>query len=264
MGTGDFSLFAACFGACYAPGDPCLASDFDGIDSCVGTGDYAAYVGCFGLACADCPTCGGAAAALGGGIGGGVAGAGGSVARGVAIQLIVTDQPGPSDFADGLHKSMPSASIDQPLFVEVWANPDVAQQAPGGLAAVYMDVAFDADRLVVDEVMPGALFETLASGVLEQAAGQVFSLGGCAALGEASLGLTSHWVRVATLRIHATRPGRAVMKTGAAQQPYGVAMFGTFGDVDPSLIGFGDVSINVRQANDMRRGLRKDPAHLRP
>ncbi|MFQ5463810.1 MAG: S8 family serine peptidase, partial [Phycisphaerae bacterium] len=264
MGTGDFSLFAACFGACYAPGDPCLASDFDGIDSCVGTGDYAAYVGCFGVACADCPTCGGAAAALGGGIGGGVAGAGGSVARGVAIQLIVTDQPGPSDFADGLRKSMPSARIDQPLFVEVWADPDVAPEAAGGLAAVYVDVTFDADRLVVDEVMPGALFETLASGVLHEAAGRVFSLGGCAAPGEASLGLASHWVRVATLRLHATRPGRVAIKTGAAQQPYGVAMFGTFGDVDPSLIGFGDVVINVRQADVLRRGLRKDPAHLRP
>ena len=60
MGTGDFALFAACFGACYPVGDPCVASNFDGDPNrCVGTSDFAAWVGCFGLTCGECAGCAG-------------------------------------------------------------------------------------------------------------------------------------------------------------------------------------------------------------
>lgn len=60
MGTGDFALFASCFGGCYTALDPCHGSNFDGSpDGCVSTSDFALFSNCFGLSCGDCPTCAG-------------------------------------------------------------------------------------------------------------------------------------------------------------------------------------------------------------
>ncbi len=58
IGASDITMLTNCFGACYAPGDPCLAANVDGdIGGCVGTGDYAALVGCMNQTCGTCANC---------------------------------------------------------------------------------------------------------------------------------------------------------------------------------------------------------------
>ena len=58
IGTSDISMLAACFGACYALGDPCAAVNVDGdAGRCVGTGDYSALVGCMNQTCGECSNC---------------------------------------------------------------------------------------------------------------------------------------------------------------------------------------------------------------
>ncbi len=61
IGAGDISVLIGCFGSCYAPGDPCAASNIDGdAGICVGTGDYSALVGCMNQTCGACSNCTGA------------------------------------------------------------------------------------------------------------------------------------------------------------------------------------------------------------
>jgi hypothetical protein len=58
IASGDFGMFAGCYGQCYAPGDPCWAANFDGSsDGCIGSGDFGGFAGCYAKACSDCANC---------------------------------------------------------------------------------------------------------------------------------------------------------------------------------------------------------------
>jgi hypothetical protein len=60
IASGDFGVFAGCYGACYETGHPCLIANFDGsVDGCVGSGDFGGFAGCYGQSCSDCPNCSG-------------------------------------------------------------------------------------------------------------------------------------------------------------------------------------------------------------
>jgi len=60
IGTGDFAMFANCFGRCYGPADPCSESNFDASpDGCVSTSDFALFAICFGSPCGECLSCAG-------------------------------------------------------------------------------------------------------------------------------------------------------------------------------------------------------------
>ena len=60
MGTGDFAMFADCFGGCYVPADPCSVANFDaGPDGCVSISDFALFANCFGSSCGECLACAG-------------------------------------------------------------------------------------------------------------------------------------------------------------------------------------------------------------
>ncbi len=74
IGTGDFGIFAGCFGVVYPPGHPryadCLHINFDelfGEAACgasadpncyaIGTGDFGVFAGCFAKTCSECGSC---------------------------------------------------------------------------------------------------------------------------------------------------------------------------------------------------------------
>jgi hypothetical protein len=58
IGSGDFGVFAGCYGECHAPGDSCSVANFDrSPDGCVGSGDFGGFAGCYGKSCADCTGC---------------------------------------------------------------------------------------------------------------------------------------------------------------------------------------------------------------
>lgn len=67
IGTGDFAIFAGCFGKAYKCDPPtyrtgkdaCCASNFDeSPDGFVGPGDFGGFAGCFGAEkCSECTTC---------------------------------------------------------------------------------------------------------------------------------------------------------------------------------------------------------------
>ncbi len=60
VGASDITMFIGCFGACYAPTDPCAAANMDGdAGGCVGTGDYSVLVGCMNQTCGTCSNCNG-------------------------------------------------------------------------------------------------------------------------------------------------------------------------------------------------------------
>ncbi|MFH1108837.1 MAG: hypothetical protein V1790_06545, partial [Planctomycetota bacterium] len=93
------------------------------------------------------------------------------------------------------------------------------------------------------------VFDTLPLGVIDRRGGLV-QAGGCAAFGEAQLGVDPPWVRVATLKVHALRPGQVRVAIDSAGELRGVSLFGRFGNVDLSQIEFKGLDLELRQQPD--------------
>ncbi|MFQ5462535.1 MAG: hypothetical protein ACE5E5_07905, partial [Phycisphaerae bacterium] len=241
IGTGDFALFAACFGNCYLPGDPCLESDFDNLDDCVGTGDYAAFVGCFGQVCGDCPNCSGP---LGGSGGNGGSPGGTSKPFAALVSLVAVAAPSPVDMSDHLPTSLQTVDARQTFFLELWASRGFAASGTG-LAAVFADMTYDPLLIAAGGIVPGDLFSNLAGGQVDHTAGQVHAMGGLARLGESTLGVDGMWVRVARLRVSARRPGTATVSLASSGSIHGVSVAGQFGNVALGDISFSGVSVSV-------------------
>ena len=89
---------------------------------------------------------------------------------------------------------------------------------------------------------------SLSLDVLDQRPGLVEAVGGCAPLGEASLGTGSNWAKVATLKMHVRRAGRAVLQTSPSHGAYGVSIVNRFGDLDSSQIEFNGTELRLRGA----------------
>lgn len=238
----DFAFFAGCFGACYASSDPCAVASFDGDPShCVGGTDFGAFSGCFGESCGTCPTCSGGQGAF----------RDGQVASTesvpVAVRLVVTTRTGGPDMTDRLPASARSVSAEGRFLVEIWVSRGGPAAAPApGLAAVFADLNFDPNKLAVQDVQPSRLFSTLAGGEKDNGAGKVWSVGGCAPLGDGSVGVTAAWVKLATVSMQALEAGDIHLSTSAAEQPLGISLFGRFDEVDPTMIDFGSEVVHVR------------------
>ncbi len=245
IGAGDFSVFAPCYGQCYAPGDPCLASNFDDDGGgCVGAGDFSWFSPCYDGTCDTCDNCFGPL--------------GGRSLREEAtatasVQLVAVASPTLMDVMPELPPSDRSLTAGEPFYLEMWASGGrLVEGGEDGLAAVYADLIFDSSRLIVDEMLPSVLFDLLHNGVLIPDGGVVEALGGCAPLGVGSLGVDSTWVRIATLSVRVKPSSSATLapsdsvlvETGPSAGAYQIAIFNS-GALDVSDIEFGSVRVSL-------------------
>ncbi len=252
MGTGDFGLFSGCFDGCYLATDPCAASNFDGDPGiCVGTGDFAGFVGCFGLNCASCGNCAGPPPVS-------AASQSSSTESTVNISLVTVRVPTVDDSVAVLPRSGTSFRLGQPFFVEVWATRSTATRWDGdGLAAVFVDLSFETDALIVEEVIPGDRMSMFAGGMIQPELGMVSQLGGCSRLDSLNLGAMGNWVRVATLAVRSLAPGLVRFEAGPSDPVHGVAIVNELGNLDPFQIEFGASVVNVVQTPAIHDGQRR-------
>jgi len=246
MGTGDFSVFAPCFGACYSTGHPCLASNFDGdAGGCVGTSDFAAFVGCFGFACGQCTNCAGPG-------GGGLVSAAGSLdgldSPAVFVRLIARRAPSTADILESLPQSEAASAVGERVHFEVWAAMESAGQPPDvGLASAYVDLRLSRRRLVPLEVVPSDVLGLFASQSISPVDAVLRAVGGCAQFDGNGVGADGNWVRVTTVVTRAVTPGRTRVTVGSSDELHGFSRVGMFENVDPSLIDFNGVTVDVHK-----------------
>ncbi|MBI3836282.1 MAG: hypothetical protein HY287_18340, partial [Planctomycetes bacterium] len=242
MGTGDFARFSPCFGACYPPGDPCLASNFNGDSGgCIGTSDFAMFAGCFGDICGQCAVCASAAAAS-------VAAntEWSSDAATAVVKIAVVAQPTATDVAPSPPASSPQLQVGQQFWIEFWGRlHEQTGASSNGLASAYMDVQYDPSLLEVTEMNVGKPFPVFANGTNDAEMGTVHALGGCASLGDRMVGADGVWVRIAFLTAVALRGGSGVIATGSSDDLHGLAVVGRFQNIDPSEIEFGAARVIV-------------------
>ncbi len=247
MGTGDFALFASCFGGCYLSTDPCAGSNFDGDGGvCVGTGDFSGFVGCFGQICADCGNCAGPTLLAGRG----QVGATDDVA--VTIKLVTLAAASADDVLPALPPSETFFRLNQRFFVEVWATrTDISTR--DGLAAVFVDLMFDVDALKVDDVIVGRSMPTFAGGIVEADLGLVSQLGGCAKLSSPDLGADGMWVRVATLAVRGSAGGPLTLSAGPGDEVHGVSIVNELGDLDSYRVDFPEIVVDISRRPVVRK-----------
>jgi len=254
MGTGDFSVFAPCFGACYSTGHPCLESNFDGdAGGCVGTSDFAAFVGCFGFACGQCTGCAGP------GGGGRLGSAAGSLdnldSSAVVVRLIARAGPSTSDILEALPQPVSAFEVGDRIYLEVWAALESIDQPLGvGLASAYVDLRFDEDRLGLVDIVPSEEFGLLASQSVSADDGVLRAVGGCTALRSGGGGTDGNWVRVTTVVTRAVTPGQTRVMVGSSDELHGFSRVGMFENIASSLIDFGGVTVDVHKKIRRVRG----------
>ncbi len=112
---------------------------------------------------------------------------------------------------------------------------------------MYADVSFDASRMTLEALRPGEAFPLFAHGTTGPAKGLLEAVGGCAPLGEATLGTGDAWVCVARLQFRATSPGPAEVRTIPARPPYGVAVINRFGELTDSQVNYGTAALRIRR-----------------
>ncbi|MEK6677660.1 MAG: hypothetical protein AABZ47_18655 [Planctomycetota bacterium] len=236
IGTGDFGFFAGCFGACYANGHECLATNFDSsADGCVGTGDFAAFSGCFGGGCGECGNCGGPGEA--------------AKVRAVAsalvstIRLVAVRVPSTGTLVDELPTGQPDFAVGDIGFIEVWASLNDAHS--NGFAAAYVDMEHDPLAVVVETTRVGDSFLLFHATEVDRSKSEIRSLGGCAAPGERRVGVDSRWVLVGTVQWNATVEGVVRFTTASAGGTHGVSLVSEFGNVNPDAIDFGGLSVRI-------------------
>ncbi|MFH1108841.1 MAG: hypothetical protein V1790_06565, partial [Planctomycetota bacterium] len=103
------------------------------------------------------------------------------------------------------------------------------------------------------------VFDTLPLGVIDRRGGLV-QAGGCAAFGEAQLGVDPPWVRVATLKVHTLAAGSVRVAIDSAGEVRGVSLFGLFGNVNVSQIEFKGLDLELYKQPD---GIKPRASRLR-
>jgi hypothetical protein len=253
IGGADFAIFAGDYAACYAAGDPRLRSDFDG-NGCVGGSDFSVFSGCYASTCGQCQNCY---------PGTGTPRPDASDDAHAQLRLVAVSQPSPADVCAALPPSRTEFAPRETFYLELWAS---GEAAGAGLAAVYANLSYDPAQLRVETVQSGAQFGLFARGAVEPRTGTITALGGCAPLGEGTLGTNATWVRVAAVRVqgrateaadgdagpvdHRTRlsprpGGLTLVQTHPAAAPFGVAIFGRFGDLSTGQVGYGQLKLRI-------------------
>lgn len=237
VGTGDFGFLSGCMGGCYPRDNSCAAANFDSdLAGCVGSGDFAGFSGCFGLGCSECEDCFGPSTK---------SKAAGWLLRHMtaSVRLLATQTPTAVAGTDDLPAGRAAFRVGQYFFVELW----VSRQGPvpKGFATAYVDLTFDSTTLAVEEIIPGTPFAALHKSVVDEDRGLIGSVGGCVTPGDHTVGIDTDWVRVATLRMSALRPGVTAMTTGPSSAPLGISIVGEFGTLETSQIDFEDLELTV-------------------
>lgn len=251
----DFAFFSGCFGGCYSPIDPCVGANYDqDVNNCVGGGDFAGFSGCFGKTCSECGLC--FPPPAGASSGGSVAASDGTTESIVSLMLVPVAVPTIEDFADSLPPESRVFRRGQRFDFEVWASLTDGYY-DGGFASVYVDVIYDPTLFDVEEVLPTDSFATFSRGTVDAQHGEVNALGGCAAVGDGTLGLVSTWVRVARLRMVAIEEGHATIAVKPSEAPFGVSLYGRMGDLPLTLLSYEtaieDISIENHADDPPRR-----------
>jgi len=249
----DFSFFSGCFGSCFLPADACIVANYDqSPDGCIGGGDFGAFSGCFSLNCNACAGCSGPQPS--GGSSSFMATS--SLLSSASVQLIAVQTPRSSDVSALLPRATRSFLNDKPFSVEVWATHTA--NSYDGFGSVYVDVSYDPSLLVVDDIVPSDSFSLFSRGSADASTGLITAIGGCAPVGEGTLGSQSNWVRVATLRVRALDVGYATVTAKPSYGPFGVSVFGRFGDLPSQQIEFGSTELRIQQPSTVlpKRGMR--------
>jgi len=166
----------------------------------------------------------------------------------VAIRLAVVTELSRADRAGAPPRSIRTAIIGQTLMIEVWAaRADESLEDDRGLAATYVDVSYDPLLLSIVAVRPGALFALFPNGHDEN--GILRAVGGCALLGERSLGTDGTWARVATITARAEAPGTGTLRADPSDPIHGIALVGEFANVNSGQIDFDDINLVVEMKN---------------
>jgi hypothetical protein len=239
IGPGDFAFFAGCFGQAYGPGAACRVCNFDGDpDGFVGPGDFAGFAGCFGGSCGTCPNCwatGQRPARLRSG-------------PRVIVRLVPVRTPTPTDVVTVLPKGSDTFPVGASAAIEVWAR---VVDADSALAALYADVISASTNVTPVAIQPSTALGLFARAVLPPSdatpeAGAVWAkLGGCAPLGEQTLGAAGRWARVATLTVRLSRVDTVRLALQPAQAGYGVAVLGELGLLAADEVEYGACDLRI-------------------
>jgi len=240
IGSADFGFFAGCFGACYAEQDECFAANFDqSTDGCVGSGDFAGFAGCFGQACGECENCPGPERGL----------TGTSGFMGVDIEIIARYAPTAQPRAGAVPESIDEVRVGDTFYFEIWSALRDTGLDADGLAAVYLDVRYGAERVEFIEATTDPLFRVFAGGERDPEEGTIHALGGCV-LGERDLGVSPRWARVASITVRAVRSGLIVAETSKTGGPLGVAVLGQFGNLADDAVRQGLRPVRIVDPHD--------------
>jgi len=253
----DFAFFSGCFGGCYSPIDPCVDANYDqDVNNCVGGGDFAAFSGCFGLACEACGLCFPSSSGLM--AGGAISATSRMAGPVVSVVLVPVAMATDGDFADELPTPSLTFHPGQHFDVEVWASLSEGY-TEGGLASVYADVNYDRNLLVPKDVQATESFSTFSRTVVGSQGVDVVSLGGCAAVGDDTMGVSSSWVRVATLRMIAVKSGRTTLSMQPSEAPFGVSLYGRFGDLPQAQLSYEPATVELIVDVDGGKIIRRIP-----
>ena len=130
--------------------------------------------------------------------------------------------------------------------MEVWAIRPAAEAWAGeGLAAVFVDLGFDAEKLSAERVISSNSMSTFAGGEIHSGLGLVSQLGGCSNLVSPDLGAGGSWVRVATMAVRAVGSGRVTLTAGPSDPIHGVSVVNELGNLGPFRIDFGTTVVSI-------------------
>ena len=164
------------------------------------------------------------------------------------MQLVARSAPTQLDIVDTLPRSITAFGVPESVYLEIWASRGYEYFGAGsGLASVYVDVLFDPSFLKVEGIEASNLFELFAHSHLDPQSGVVHALGGCAPLGEDTLGVSSTWVLVATLQMRVLRSGATVIETSPSEGPLKVSIFNRSGDLNDSQVRFGRTKLEFKK-----------------
>lgn len=256
IGTGDFAMFSACFGNCYAPDDPCWSSNFSGDpEGCVGTADFAIFANCFGATCGECASCAGPPLSRPSDQQARVTSSSGPM---VSLRVVVVDTPTATEFLFEPPQSLRSLRRGDDFYVELWATRSHALgEGREGIAGLYVDVTYDQERASVVQVAPSTLLPLFSSRAeVDVARGRISRAGGCASMSDRSLGLNGNWVRVSTIHAQADRTGPLAVNLVPSAAPFGIVLHGEADDLDSTLIRFEGTRVLVLGKSNRSANLR--------
>jgi hypothetical protein len=166
----------------------------------------------------------------------------------VTVRLVPVRTPTPTDVVAILPKASDTFPVGASAAVEVWAR---VVDADGALAALYAEVISASAGVTLVAIQPSTALGLFARAVMPPGSALPIAgttraeLGGCAPLGEQTLGAAGRWARVATLTVRPSRADTVRLGLQPAQAGYGVAMLGELGLLEADEVEYGACDLRV-------------------